>query len=204
MEVRYLFNMVTEDGKRSWTHGQTSEVLQLQAEAVGIPLLQRRSSRAAYESELKETVSCLRRQGIAGGVFGDIDLEEHRQWVERVCGESGITPHLPLWGMTQQSILNMFVELGFRAIVVAARGDFFGEDVLGREVDRQFIAYLEGLRETKGLTLCGEAGEYHTFVVDGPLFQKGLRLLSTEKDSSDGNHILRIKDAELVTKRGPS
>jgi len=193
--------MITEDGKRSRTHGQTPELLKVQSQAIGIPLVQRRASWASYEVEFKNMIAELKEDGIGGGVFGDIDLEEHRQWVDRVCQEAGITPHLPLWGRTQEEILRDFIDLGFEAVVVAARADFFGEEILGQKVDLNFIKYLKELQKTKDITFCGEKGEYHTFVVDGPMFGKRIEILETEKVSGEESWILEILKAELKTKR---
>ena len=90
LKVRYLANMVTEDGERSRTHGLSAKVLQAQSQAIGIPLVQRQTSWQSYEGEFKRMVNDLKQEGIKGGVFGDIDLPEHRDWVERVCREVDI------------------------------------------------------------------------------------------------------------------
>ncbi len=200
LEVRYLSNMITEDGKRSWTHGQTPELLQMQAQAIGIPLLQRRTKMADYETEFKNMILALKQDGISGGIFGDIDLEEHRQWVERVCQEAGITAYLPLWGQRQHKILGAFIDLGFEAIVVAAKSDLFGEEILGQKVDLDFIKHLDELRKTKDITPCGESGEYHTFVVDGPLFGQRIEILETRKVSKEGTRLLEILNVKLRAK----
>ena len=181
LKVRYLANMVTEDGKRSWTHGLSSELLRVQSQALGIPLVQRRTTGADYEAKFKDMLLTMKQEGVNGGVFGDIDLEEHRQWVDRVCAEVGITPYLPLWGQSQEAVLSDFVELGFEAIVVAAKADLFGREWLGWKVDTDFIEYLNRLKEVKDITLCGESGEYHTFVIDGPIFNQRIEVLKTNK-----------------------
>ena len=200
LKVSYLANMITEDGKRSWTHGQTPEILQVQARAIGIPLIQRRTTTANYEAEFKKMMLDLKQERIRGGVFGDIDLEEHRQWIERVCQEADIAPHLPLWGESQDKIMKEFIDLGFEAIVVAAKADLFNEEILGRVVDLDFIKYLEGLRETSDITLCGEAGEYHTLVIDGPLFRQRLEIRESQRVLRDGRWFLEILKAELKDK----
>ena len=109
LKVRYLLNMITEDGQRSWSHGQPAQLLQLQSQAGEIPLVQRRTTRDNYETEFKDTLRALKREGITAGVFGDIDFNEHRQWIDRVCSEGGIIPHLPLWGESQDKILRDFI-----------------------------------------------------------------------------------------------
>ena len=155
---------------------------------------------ADYEAEFKNMALTLKKDGITGGVFGDIDLAEHRQWVERVCHEVEVAPYLPLWGKSQDKILRDFVNLGFEAIVVAAKADLFDEEVLGQKVNGDFIKHLEELQQTKGITLCGESGEYHTFVVDGPIFQKRIEILKTRKVLRAGCRFLEILSADLKAK----
>jgi len=192
LKVRRLVNMITEDGRRSWTHGLSAELLQAQSQAIGIPLVQRRTTMANYEAEFKDMLLALKREGVRGGVFGDIDLDEHRQWIDRVCHEVDITPYLPLWGGSQDKILRDFMDSGFEAVIVAAKADLFGEEWLGRKVDLDFIRYLDELRETKDITPCGEAGEYHTFVTNGPLFKKRIEILETNKVLREGYWFLEI------------
>ena len=101
MKVRYLANTVSEDGKRSCSHGLSATVIKTQAQAMGIPIVQCRTNQNNYEAEFKNVLRTLKQEGVEGGIFGDIDFEEHRQWVERVCQDVAITPHLPLWGESQ-------------------------------------------------------------------------------------------------------
>ena len=200
LEVRYLANMVTEDGRRSWTHGLSSELLQVQAQAIGIPLIQRRTTMANYEAEFKDMLLTLKGEGVSGGVFGDVDLEEHKQWIDRVCQQVGITPYLPLWGQRQDRIMRDFIDLGFDAIVVATKADLFGQEWLGQKVDLDFIKHLDKLRETRGITLCGEAGEYHTLVTDGPMFNQRIEILETNKVLREGHWFLDILKSEVKPK----
>jgi diphthine-ammonia ligase len=200
LEVRYLVNMVTEDGKRSWTHGQSAELLQVQSQAIGIPLIQRRTTMNNYENEFKDVLLALGQEGISGGVFGDIDLDEHRQWIERVCHEAKIAPYLPLWGQAQEKVLRDFIDLGFEAVVVVAKADLFGEEWLGRKVDLNFLKHLDELRQEESITLCGEAGEYHTFVTDGPLFKKRMEIQETNKVLTEGYWFLEIVKCGLTAK----
>ena len=200
LKVRYLANTVTEDGKRSRSHGLPAEVLQVQSQAVGIPLVQRRTTWDNYEAEFKSMLRTFKQEGVNGGVFGDIDFEEHRQWVERVCQEVDIVPHLPLWGESQNKILRDFIDLGFEAVIIATKADLFGREWLGQRIDLNFIKHLDELKETKDITPCGEAGEYHTLVIDGPLFKKRMEILKTRKVFRDTHWFLDILDTELRTK----
>lgn len=197
LSVRYLANMAGEDGIRSRAHGLLSEVLRLQAQAVGLVLVQRRSSWDNYEAEFNKMLHDFKQDGVDNGIFGDIDIEEHRQWVERVCAEADIAPHLPLWGQSQNKVLADFMALGFEAIIVTVKAGTVGEEWLGRKVDVNFVRYLAELRQTRDITLCGEAGEFHTLVTDGPLFQKRLEIRETKEVFRDGYWFLDILDAGL-------
>jgi len=171
VEIKYLLNMISEDGRHSRSHGVNSELLRIQAEAIGIPIIQRKTTWQDYEEEFKKALLELKKEGVEAGIFGDIDLQEHRDWVERVCRDVEIKPLLPLWKEERERLLRDFIRLGFKAIVIAVRGDLLDREWLGRRIDEEFI---DGLKRLGDIDLCGEKGEYHTFVFDGPLFSRGL------------------------------
>lgn len=174
-QVSYLVNFISEDGERSRSHGISAGVLDLQAKAIGIPIIQMKTSWGDYEENFKKVVMELKEKGIGGGVFGDVDLEEHREWIERVCGELGIKPILPLWGLESGKLLGEFLVLGFKAKVVATRLD---ESLLGGELDETFINEIQRFN----CHPCGESGEYHTFVTDGPIFKRQLKVTLGKKE----------------------
>jgi diphthine-ammonia ligase len=198
-DIRYLLNMVSEDGQRSCSHGIRASIIKKQAAALGIPIVQRPTTTETYEAVFTETLREFRRDGIGGGVFGDIDFNAHREWIERVCRTAGIVPYLPLWLESQSELMEEFIDVGFKAVVVAVKADLLRKEVLGRTVDREFMSYVTGLN--KGITPCGEAGEYHTLVVDGPLFIKRLDIIKSEKVSRGDHHFLEILEVKLSTKR---
>ncbi len=194
IKVTYLLNMISEDGKHSRTHGISSELLRLQAEAIGIPIIQKKTSWKTYEEEFKKAISDFKKEDIQAGVFGDIDLQEHRDWVERVCKECKIMPIFPLWQRKREEILKEFISSGFEAIVVAAKVDILGSRWTGRKIDEEFI---KGLKDLDEVDLCGEAGEYHTFVTSGPIFKKKIKFLKTEKTKRNKHWFLDILDYEI-------
>ncbi len=199
LQIRYLVNTVTEDGQRSRSHGLAAKWLQMQAKAIGIPLIQQPTTSANYEAEFKGVLLALKQEGITAGVFGDIDFNAHREWIDRVCSETGITPRLPLWEEDQNKLLSEFIGLGFEAVVVATRADMLGEEWLGRKLDSHFLADLAKL---DNITPCGEAGEYHTLVVNGPLFQQRLEIIEANKVLRDGHWFLDIVRCELRSETG--
>jgi len=177
-EVLYLLNFVSEDGERSRSHGIKAGVLALQAEAIGIPIIQVKTSWENYEHNFKKVVRELRNKDIEGGVFGDMDLEEHREWVERVCHEIGIKAFLPLWGMKAEKLIEEFLKLKFKAIIVATRLE---ENFLGKLLDKALVRQISEI----GSHPCGENGEYHTFVTDGPIFRQALKVTRGERKKRD-------------------
>ncbi|MFC2066925.1 diphthine--ammonia ligase [Chloroflexota bacterium] len=194
LDVRYLANTITEDGKRSRSHGLLAEALQVQSQAIGIPLIQRPTTWDGYEDVFVDMLQELKQKGIDGGVFGDIDFNAHYEWVEKVCKKADLVPHRPLWGQNQDKIMRDFIDLGFESIVVAARADIFDEEILGRKIDLDFIKQLQEMSKTKNITPCGEAGEYHTFVIDGPLFHKRIEILETRKVLREKSWCLEVLD----------
>jgi uncharacterized protein (TIGR00290 family) len=111
-----------------------------------------------------------------------------------------MTPHLPLWGQKQEKLLSDFVNSGFEAIVVAAKAELFGEEWMGRKVDVGFIRDLDELRKTKDITPCGEAGEYHTFVINGPIFRQRIEIQKTGAILKEGYRFLEISEYKLKSK----
>ncbi|MEM2896149.1 MAG: diphthine--ammonia ligase [Candidatus Bathyarchaeia archaeon] len=175
LNVSYLVNFISKEYRRVSFHGTEARLIQLQAEAVGIPLLQKETTWNGYEQEFKESVKSLIPNGIRGMIFGDIYLQEHKDWVERVCEELGIEAIEPLWGKEPEKILLDFIDEGFEAIIVSARSDLLGKEWIGRKVDREFLGYLK----ENNIDVCGENGEYHTFVIDGPLFKKKIKIIDS-------------------------
>jgi len=194
IKIKYLLNMVSEDGIFSRSHGINSTLLNLQTQAIGIPIVQRGTTWENYESEFKKVVTELKNKDIQAGVFGDIDLQEHRDWVERVCKDTGIKPILPLWKKDREELMNEFIGSGFKAIVVATNADFLGEEWLGREVDNKFI---DDLKKLGNIDLCGEKGEYHTFVFDGPIFKKPVEFISGEKVLKEEHWLLELSPKKI-------
>jgi diphthine-ammonia ligase len=171
-EIAALLTMLTTTGNYTRSHRLSRDLLAAQSRAMGMTLRQRPASWNTYEKEFLRALISLKQEGIEGGVFGDIFLDEHREWVERVCTKAGIVPRLPLWGMKSKDLLYTFIDAGFEAIVVALRNDIMDEHWLGKQIDGEFMQQMEGA----GVDVCGENGEYHTLVVDGPLFRARINI----------------------------
>lgn len=167
-----VLSVLDEEGARSRSHGLSPEVLGAQAAALGVPLWSVHASWETYEAEFTALLRRGREAGARAAVFGDIDLEGHREWEEKVCGAAGLTPALPLWQRPRRELVEEGLRLGLRAMIVTVRDSALPAGLLGRTLDLPLLDELERL----GADACGENGEYHTCVYDHPLFSHPLRL----------------------------
>ena len=196
-EVSHLLNFVSEDVGRCMSHGLDSKLICAQAKAIEIPIVQRGVTWDTYEQEFKKAIGELKQVGVKGAVFGDIDLQEHRDWVDRVCKELNIEPIEPLWGADPEQILADFMNENFDAIVVRVKAELFDEEWLGRKINGNFVRELRMLKNRSNFHILGEAGEYHTFVTYGPLFKRRIKILESNEVLKNGYWSLDISKWEM-------
>ena len=172
-----IINMMEEEGIRSRSHGLSKEMLQAQADAIGVPLFIGCASWEGYEEVFVNLLHKAKDMGAEVLVTGDIDVPEHECWHERVTGSVGLGLGMPLWQMNRKEVVKKFVDLGFvtKVVTVNLNKGMKPED-LGRILDKEFIEELE----SRGIDPCGEAGEFHTTVIDGPLFKRPLTIVEGE------------------------
>jgi uncharacterized protein (TIGR00290 family) len=177
-----------------------STILDAQADAIGISLLKKQVNNETYEYDFKAVLAELKATGIEGLVTGDIcEIAGHETgWLNRVCGEIGLKPIKPLWmGDTKQIYLD-YLNAGFKATVIRVDLSKLCVEWLGRTLDRQF--YDEIIKHDS-IDPCGEGGEYHTIVTDGPYFNKKIEILETQKHKLDSNFgYLEVKDFTVKQK----
>ena len=164
--ISYLVNMCDAENSVSRSHGIKQDLIVCQAEAMDIPLIQKKTRRQDYEQNFKSVIMQLKKENITGGVFGDIYLWEHRHWIERVCTEWGVEAIFPLWDNPVIELADEIIREGFKTLTVSVNAKNLTEDFLGREYDSAFVAELAKL---DGIDVCAELGEFHTFVYDGQL-----------------------------------
>lgn len=173
-----LLCMFEPDADRSRSHALPEWIVRAQAAAAGLPLVMPRAGWSDYESRL---VSALRDQAASGidtVIFGDIELEEHRQWEERVCATAGLSARWPLWRRPTLEVAEEALAHGIDAICVCVNGRHLPESFCGRRWNRDFIDDLPA-----GVDPCGEQGEFHTCVVDAPLFRQPVAVRVTGRIS---------------------
>lgn len=183
-----LVTMLVEDGARTRSHGLATAVVQQQALSLGVPLATAATSWSEYETSFIDVLHGLKMQHVSAGVFGDIDIDRHRVWEQKVCEAAQLQAYLPLWKSERQMLLQEFLELGFSAMIVATNAEALGPEFLGRTLDRELIArFVE-----QGIDPSGENGEYHTVVTDGPLFAWPLALTPGATVQRDGYWFLDL------------
>jgi uncharacterized protein (TIGR00290 family) len=168
--VEHLITSVNTYHNRVSMHGLRRELLKLQTAALNIPCstieLPEEPSMAEYESIMKDTVLQLQHNGFRHAAFGDIFLEDLRVYREQQLAPFGIQTIFPLWKKDTRQLLNEFIDLGFKAILVCINAAILDESFAGRIIDKNFISDLPA-----GVDPCGENGEFHTFCYDGPIFK---------------------------------
>lgn len=166
MIPKKVLTMFEEGGEISKSHALPLEVVQAQVERLGVPLITMSASWSTYEEQFIHAMDACRAEGITLGVFGDIDLEGHLEWVQKTCEKSDVTAVHPLWQMSRKQVVNQLLEEGFEAWIVVVNTKMMPASYVGNKLTREIVEELE----RAGIDACGENGEYHTVVVDGPLF----------------------------------
>jgi diphthine-ammonia ligase len=169
---KVLLNVLNEEGKISRSHGIPSSILQAQADAAGLPIHLISSSWSDYEQNFTNALSTLKEQyQLSHAVFGDIDLQPHRDWEEKVCDNAGLTAVLPLWKQERKQLVLQMVEAGIETMIVSCN-EVMGERFIGQIISPALVDELEAM----GIDACGENGEYHTLVLDCPLFKERINV----------------------------
>lgn len=191
LRVPYLFTMIEEGGLRSRSHGLRKDLLQAQAEAMGKTWEFRKATWGDYETEFLHFLQQKRKEGITHGIFGDIDLEPHREWVRRVCETEDIKPLLPLWQESRRDLIREFVRAGFVARIVTLDSERVPERYLGCNFTEALIEEFEAM----GVDACGENGEFHTVVLDGPIFRQPIAV-----EAGEIHEIGKYRQLDLIVK----
>lgn len=184
-----LINMLDEAGARSRSHGLRPGVVAAQAAALGLPLWSGKAGWATYRREFLALLTRAARVGATEAVFGDIDLQDHRDWQEAVCAEAGLRAAFPLWHEPRRALVEEGLRRGLRALIVAVREDALPPGLLGKPLDPPLLDEIERL----GADACGEEGEFHTLVMDAPGFAAPLRLAAGQLRREGGVATLDLR-----------
>ncbi|MCC6579593.1 MAG: adenine nucleotide alpha hydrolase [Phycisphaeraceae bacterium] len=182
LAVEALVTMLIETGQRSRSHGLHPSILQAQADAMGMRLHLSPTSWPDYETTFVRTIRGLAEQGLSAGVFGDIEGDANWQWELNVCRQAGVTANLPVWHRPRDVMMRQILDRGIEARIVAVRDGVLPPDLLGQTITAATLDVFA----RHGVDWCGENGEYHTVVVQAPLFRRRLSLREGERSLRDG------------------
>ena len=176
-DVVAALTMFDETGARSRSHGLRPSFVAQQTERLGIRLVSSCCTWNTYDTQFTTALRALRADGVTHVVFGDLLFPEHREWAERRSEEAGLTAVEPLWGIPTPDLFDAFVQSGATALIVTVREPWLDESWLGRPL----AADMKPLFVERGVDPCGERGEYHTAVVDSPLFSRPILVTAGER-----------------------
>lgn len=178
--IATLLTTVGKETERIGMHGLRESLLKRQAAAIGLPLeiiyLSSSATHEVYDDMMEKAMSKMKSKNIYHTAFGDIFLEDLRNYRESQLDKVGIKAHFPLWKRDTRDLIVEFIELGFKTKIVAASAAFFKEDFVGQDITKELIESLPAEVDP-----CGENGEFHTFCYDGPLFKYPVEFEMGEK-----------------------
>jgi uncharacterized protein (TIGR00290 family) len=183
--IAALLTTITEEYDRISMHGVRRVLLERQAESLGLPLhpvlIPPRCVNATYEERMREALAIHNARGVRRVAFGDIFLEDLRVYRERNLAQIGMQALFPIWKRDTRELARDFVRQGFRAIAVCVDPRVLDASFAGRELNASFFADLP-----PGVDPCGENGEFHTYVFDGPIFKAPIAVRAGEKVLREG------------------
>ncbi len=184
-----LLNVLNEYGDRSRSHGIPKEIVVAQAKSLGLPIHFFESSWEDYERLYIQNLKSLKaKYHLDSAVFGDIDIQSHRDWEEKVSEAAHLEAILPIWQQERKQLVLDMIDYGIEAIIVSCN-NILGSDFIGRVIDRALIKDLEAL----GVDVCGENGEYHTLVVRAPLFKERIKVDVIGKEISSNYNFAKLQ-----------
>ncbi|CEN78035.1 Dph6-related ATP pyrophosphatase [Paraclostridium sordellii] len=177
-----LLTTLKKNKGKSWTHGITNSLLEKVSNSLQIPILKVECDIDEYETEFEKALIEGKKMGAQICVFGDIDIEEHKQWDISRCENTGLKAKFPLWQEDRGKLVYEFIDSGFTTIIKTINLKYLDEKYLGKVLDRSVVKEIE----LSGADICGENGEYHTFVINGPLFNQPIEFENKGKVLENG------------------
>jgi len=178
LDIKYLVTTINDAANRISMHGVRVELLEKQAESIGIPLYQVRlpemPGMKEYDAIMKRTMERFSAEGITHAIFGDIFLEDLKNYRDARLAEAGMTGIYPLWKRDTTELINEFFDLGFGTVIACTQERL--ERIVGKEITPELILSLPN-----DVDVCGENGEFHTFAFKGPIFKKEIAYRLGEK-----------------------
>lgn len=184
-----LIMMVKENEKISWFHNINLDIVKEMEKSLNIPIIQCKTTPQNYYQNMKNLLLDFKNKGVTYAVFGDIDIEEHFEWCKNICDDVGIGYYFPLWKENRRDLVMEFINNNYTAIVKCVRNSDNITNALGKVLDENMLKYFE----EKNIDCCGENGEYHTIVVNGPIFSTKINVSLGDTFASERTTYIDIK-----------
>jgi uncharacterized protein (TIGR00290 family) len=176
-KVTHLLTTLSQEHERVFMHGVREQLLDMQAERMGLPLIKVKLPASPddeiYKQAMWQTMTDLRKKGVAASAFGDIFLEDLKVYREQQLAAVGMAAVFPLWKKDTRELVRMVEDAGIEAIVVCVSEKYLGKEFLGMKIGREFLDRLPA-----GVDPCGENGEFHTFVYNAPFFSEPISIVT--------------------------
>jgi uncharacterized protein (TIGR00290 family) len=196
--IERLLTTVTQDYDRVCMHGVRTALIERQAVELGLPLdkvhLAANESQEGYDAKMRGYLTPCHQQGIEAVVFGDLFLEDVRQYREKSLSRVNMHAVFPLWQRDTKALARTFLQIGFKAVITCVDLEALDPAFAGRDYDLAFLADLPA-----GVDPCGERGEFHSFVYDGPIFRKAIHFTTGLTIKRDNRFIF----VDLIPKNAP-
>jgi uncharacterized protein (TIGR00290 family) len=177
--IEWLLTNINSVHDRVSMHGVRRSLMEMQAASIGLPLvtveLPEAPSMQEYETIMLDKINALKIAGCSKAIFGDIFLEDLKIYREQKLKEAGIECVFPLWKIDTTTLIKEFISLDFKAIIVCVNEQYLDKSFCGRLIDASFVNDLPS-----NVDVCGENGEFHSFVFDGPVFQQPVKFKKGE------------------------
>lgn len=179
----------TNEDIGSWFHNINLNILANIALNLGVEFVPAKLQQSRYTEMFEETLVKLKNKyQIEAIVFGDIDIQDHREWCEERCQNTGLKAVFPLWQLDRRAVVDEFIKLGYKAMIKKVAKDKLDKSYLGKDLSHEIIEEFSEL----GIDECGENGEYHTLVYDGPLFKEKVNLVIEGIEESEYTYMLNV------------
>ncbi|MCL2666020.1 MAG: adenine nucleotide alpha hydrolase [Defluviitaleaceae bacterium] len=188
MEPLSLFTTYNANENRSWFHGVPVDVLDDIADATGMQMKLIKTDSKSYNEDFEKFLLDAKAAGADACVFGDIDIEDHLKWCADRCAKAGFDAVHPLYGMSREDVVDEFLSGGFTAHFTIIDTSKISSEYLGQPVTKKALCEIK----SQGADYCGEHGEYHTFVSNGPFFYRPVKFCFGEKISIGSKIILPV------------
>ena len=185
-----LLTTFNADRNHSYSHGISETIFNRIADALAIPSLLVKTTDADYTRDFENALSYAKNMGAEACVFGDVDIEGHFTWCNERCKNAGIEALFPLWGRDRKDVVYDCIDSGFVANISVVNTKHLSDSFLGQQLTKEVADSIA----QQGADICGENGEYHTFVSDGPVFRHPVQFSFSEKFTKNEYAIMLVQE----------